>query len=107
MMAESRIALVMRANKGQRKTLMRTIVVAVMMVLLWAVQCPGADSGFKQGASEIGKGIKEGTGSEGSRSKDQERSRKGLSGDQGRDNGNQTGGPKAGPDSWRVVPGCR
>ena len=41
---------------------MRTIVVAVMMVLLWAVPSPAADSGFKQGvrAARLGKGIKEG-----------------------------------------------
>jgi hypothetical protein len=39
---------------------MRTIVIAVMMVLLWAVPSQAADSGFKQGATEIGKGIREG-----------------------------------------------
>jgi hypothetical protein len=59
-MAESGIALVTGANKGQRKTLMQTIVVAVMMMLLWAVPSPAADGGFTQGAREIGKGIKEG-----------------------------------------------
>lgn len=61
MMAESRIALVTGVNKGQRRALMRTILVAVMMMLLWAVPCPAADSGFKQGAKEAGQEITEGT----------------------------------------------
>ncbi len=107
-----------------RRALMRTIVIAVMMVLLWAVPCPAADSGFKQGAREIGRGSRTGQRrsdrgrrrpgqgkwqgrDKGSRSKDQERSQEGLSGDQGGDNGNQAGGPKAGPDHRRVVPGYR
>jgi hypothetical protein len=33
---------------------MRIIVVAAMIVILWAVPSPAADSGFKQGASEVG-----------------------------------------------------
>ena len=102
---------------------MRTIVVAVMMVLLWAVPCPGADSGFKQGASEIGKGIKEGAKEVGQGAKEagqeikegtkeagqkiKKEAKQGLQGGQGGDNRNQAGGPKAGPDPWRVVPGYR
>jgi hypothetical protein len=39
---------------------MKTIVIAVMMVLLCALPCQAADSGFTQGIKEIGKGIKEG-----------------------------------------------
>ena len=47
------------SDRMYKEALMRRIVITVMMVLLWAVPCPAADSGFKEGAREVGKGIKE------------------------------------------------
>ena len=39
---------------------MRTVVMILIMLLVWAVQSPAADSGIREGAREVGKGIREG-----------------------------------------------